>query len=114
VQAFLAVREPPPPLLVLALPSALADDNTPEGCTYPGWEGCAELLPRIAARLDDWIQGDPSHPWRVAEGRILLLNDAELAARSARLQSSAVASRITLALTLGFGPGAAILDPLPR
>jgi len=108
--SFVAVREPPPPVLVLALPAALSDDGTPQGCTYPGWSGNKDLIPRIAAQLDEWIQADHGHPWRNTEGRILLLNDAELAARSARLQSGVAAARTSLVMTLGFGPGAALLS----
>ncbi len=110
IHGFVAVREPPPPLLVLALPTAVSDNGTPQACTYPGWSGYVELVPRITAQLDEWIQTDHGHPWRNAEGRVLLLNDAELAARSARLQSGIAAARTALVMTLGFGPGAALLS----
>jgi hypothetical protein len=110
VFSFGSVREPPPPLLVLALPTTLSSDGTPQGCTYPGWEGSTELVPRIATQLDEWIQADHGHPWRNVPGRILLLNDAELAARSARLNATVAASGKVLVMTVGFGPGAALLS----
>lgn len=110
VHSFVNVREPPPPLLVLALPSALSDDGVPGGCTYPGWAGSPELIPRIATRLDEWIQEDHGHPWRSLDGRILLLNDAELAARSAQLSCAVPGHSPCLVMTLGFGPGAALLS----
>ncbi len=87
-----------PPALVLALPCPIADDLTLGACTY-GWERDASLVPRIATALDQ--AGAFEGAMRVS---VLVLNDAELAALSAP------SGALTLALTLGFGPGAALVQ----
>ncbi len=83
--------------LVLALPGRLDDVGIPEGSSYAGMADDARLIPDSLeiAKLSDL----PS--W--------LMNDAELAAMSARLHPETAAYRRTLVLTLGFGIGAALL-----
>jgi len=93
-----AVPREVPPALVLSLPCPVADDLTPGACTY-GWEGDASLVPRITAALD-YAGAFRRAPAVTA----LVLNDAELAALSAPPGVR------TLAITLGFGPGAALLS----
>lgn len=84
--------------IVLALPCPLNDALEPGGCTY-GWESAKDLVPRIFANLEGRgrIDGD---------ARALVMNDAELAAESARAHGVAGPA---LVLTLGFGPGGALI-----
>ena len=89
-----------PDALCLALPSPLDDALVPGGCTY-GWEGHASLVEDILAEA----RLAASH-----DGEVLVLNDAELAAEAARGDSRLHSHRRVLCLTLGFGPGGAVLD----
>ncbi|QSQ21072.1 ROK family protein [Pyxidicoccus parkwayensis] len=86
-----------PGALCLALPCPLDAALVPGGCTY-GWEGHAPLVTDIlrAAGLS-------------GGGAVLVLNDAELAAEAARGDPRLEDSRRVLCLTLGFGPGGALL-----
>jgi len=84
---------PTSPGLVLALPCPVDDALVPGECTY-GWEGVADLVPRIRASA-----GPP------LDARVM--NDAELLAESALRRGVA---RPALCLSLGFGPGAALLE----
>lgn len=86
--------------LWLALPVALNDALLPGDCTYPGWEGDAGLVRRMLARACELAGRAPE--------RVKVANDAELAALAAR-KAGLCAGR-TLVLTLGFGPGAAVVD----
>lgn len=81
--------------LVCALPSRLDDAGVPEGSSYIGMGSDATLLPEALA-----LAG-------FGPTQILVLNDAELAATSAKLDPR-VNGR-TLVLTLGFGVGAALI-----
>ena len=85
----------PPEPLVVALPSRLDDAGVPEGSSYIGMAGDALLLPDVVAAAG------------LGDTGILVLNDAELAAHSARLTARVQAG--TLVLTIGFGVGAALL-----
>ena len=85
----------PPDAIVVALPSRLDDAGVPEGSSYIGMAGDALLLPDVVAAAG------------LGDTGILVLNDAELAAISARLAAPVQAG--TLVLTLGFGVGAALL-----
>jgi hypothetical protein len=81
--------------LVLALPAELDDAGCPEGSSYPGLQGDRDVAAEVAARA-----GIPG-------ARVILLNDAELAALSAK---RVVPARSTaLVLTIGFGIGGALL-----
>ncbi len=84
--------------LVLALPCELSDEGVLSGCTYCWRKGDETLLRELAeaAKLD-WEQ-------------LQVLNDAELAAVSARLDTRVPAGAVTLVLTVGFGVGAALLE----
>lgn len=83
--------------VVLALPAELDDAGCPEGSSYPGLQGDHDLAACVLARA-----GIPG-------ARVALLNDAELAAVSAK---RVVAARSTaLVLTVGFGIGGALLLP---
>lgn len=90
--------------LVLGLPCELGPDLMPGHCTYAGWMGRAELAgdlaAAIAARLETGFE------WAVA------MNDAELAgvAVKTRLRAGGGAAGKGLVVTLGFGPGGAIVD----
>lgn len=85
--------------VVLALPCPINDALEPGGCTY-GWESAKDLVPRIFQNLE-------------ARGRIdtdatgLVLNDAELAAESAKALGVTAPAVV---LTLGFGPGGALIN----
>lgn len=89
--------------LILSLPCPLDDDCVLGPCTY-GWQGDGELLPRIFAMVDERL-----HPWPGAEPLVLVLNDAELFAESTRRELRPTPSSATLCVTLGFGPGGAVL-----
>ena len=96
-----------PPALVLGLPCALDDRGTPGSCTYAGWTNDITWAPRMLSRIDALLP--PSHSWHGREVLVLLANDAELAASTAALELSRDVR--SLVLTLGFGPGAAWLEP---
>ncbi|MCU0241132.1 MAG: hypothetical protein MUF51_01760, partial [Vicinamibacteria bacterium] len=91
--------------LVLGLPCPIDDALQPGACSY-GWHETPELLalifetlaPLLSARLG-------SRAWRA-----FVLNDAELAAESARETFAALRSQRVLVLTLGFGPGGAVIS----
>jgi hypothetical protein len=101
LRTFVAQR--PPDALCLALPCPLDEALVPGGCTY-GWEGHAPLVADIlqAAGLPGPDGGG---------GTVLVLNDAELAAEAARGDARLADSGRVLCLTLGFGPGGALLEP---
>jgi hypothetical protein len=86
--------------LWLALPVALDDALLPGDCTYPGWEGDAGLVRSMLARAFELAGRAPA--------RVNVANDAELAALAAR--KAGLCSGRTLVLTLGFGPGAAVVE----
>jgi hypothetical protein len=83
--------------LVLALPAELDDAGCPEGSSYPGLQGDRDLAASVLARA-----GIPG-------ARVVLLNDAELAALSAKRVVAAPST--ALVLTIGFGIGGALLSP---
>ncbi|MCP3063103.1 ROK family protein [Myxococcus sp. K38C18041901] len=83
--------------LCLALPCPLDEALVPGGCTY-GWEGHTTLVADILAEAR--LPGS---------GAVLVLNDAELAAEAARGAPRLASHRRILCLTLGFGPGGALL-----
>ncbi|MCY1017778.1 ROK family protein [Pyxidicoccus sp. MSG2] len=87
--------------LCLALPCPLDAALMPGGCTY-GWEGHAPLVADVlhAAGLTGPERG----------GTVLVLNDAELAAEAARYDTRLADNPRVLCLTLGFGPGGALLE----
>jgi hypothetical protein len=86
--------------LVLALPCALDEACVPGPCTY-GFQGEAVLVPRSLEHAQSRLAGVRIH-------EVIVLNDAELAAESALATGGATAAR-TLVLTLGFGPGGALI-----
>jgi hypothetical protein len=100
VHDLLARSGPPQPAVVLALPCPLDDDLVPGGCTY-GWEGDPSLVPALVDALADALDTKALE--------VLVLNDAELVAESARLELRPAAGERVLCLTLGFGPGGALL-----
>ncbi|MCP3163205.1 ROK family protein [Myxococcus qinghaiensis] len=83
--------------MCLALPCPLDEALVPGGCTY-GWEGHASLVADILEEAA--LPGG---------GEVLVLNDAELAAEAARMELRKHKHRHILCLTLGFGPGGALL-----
>lgn len=86
-----------PRALVFALPARMTDDGTPGGCSYAGMRGDRMLLP------------DALELAGLADLRLFVLNDAELAALSARLDPRLARFGKVLVLTLGFGIGAALI-----
>jgi hypothetical protein len=86
-----------PRALIAGLPSRLDDKGVPEECSYIGMKGDVALIPD-AMRL----AGMPDVP-------LFVLNDAELAAVSARQEFDLV--NPTLVLTIGFGVGGAMIQP---
>ena len=85
-----------PDAILFALPSRLDDQAVPEGSSYIGMAGDENLV------ADAVGQAGLNPP------RILVLNDAELAALEAFSGPSLQHSVKTLVLTLGFGLGAAL------
>jgi hypothetical protein len=94
--AIAEVREIPQ-TLVAALPSRLAGDGTPLYGTYAGLRGYRNLIP------------DALEQAGLRDVPVFVLNDAELAAHSARLDPRLANYRKVLVLTLGFGIGAALI-----
>lgn len=96
LRSFLDAAEPPEALL-FALPSRLDDQGVPEGSSYIGMAGDSGLI-------NDVMQEAALSPQRV-----LVLNDAELAALDAVAEPRLANCEKTLVLTLGFGVGAALV-----
>lgn len=90
-----------PDALCLALPCPLDAALVPGGCTY-GWENHASLVADLLRAAG--LRGPESG------GTVLVLNDAELAAEAARADVRLEGSKRVLCLTLGFGPGGALLE----
>jgi hypothetical protein len=88
-----------PARVVMALPAELDDALVPGACSYPSLEGDGALIGDVMARAG--LAGAP----------VLALNDAELAALSARASGLAPAGVVTLVLTLGWGVGGALVVP---
>jgi hypothetical protein len=86
-----------PPALVFALAVKLDDDGTPHRSNFAGMQGDRTLLPDVLQLAG--LAGLP----------LFVLNDAELAALSARLDERLAGFRKVLVLTLGFGIGAALI-----
>jgi hypothetical protein len=84
--------------LCLALPCSLDDSLAPGGCTY-GWESRASLVTDILG----------ASGLTTSQGTVRVLNDAELTAEAARRDDRVPGPRV-LCLTLGFGPGGALLQ----
>jgi len=87
--------------LLLALPGPLGDELLPGPCTY-GWQGDRSFFPALLDRLGRCAPGG---------GELLVLNDAELAAEAARERLRPSPGERVVCVTLGFGPGGALLDP---
>jgi hypothetical protein len=87
--------------LLLALPGPMDEVLLPGPCSY-GWQGDASFFPALLSLLDERLPGG---------GELLVLNDAELAAESARERLSPGPGERVLCVTLGFGPGGAVLAP---
>jgi predicted NBD/HSP70 family sugar kinase len=87
----------PPDVVVLALPCELDDQGVPGPCSYAGLEHDSEFADAVLAEAG------------LADLPCLLLNDAELAAVSARARWDSLLLPRTLVVTLGFGVGAALL-----
>ena len=97
LQVAMAESGQRPRALVIALPSKLDDDGTPQSSSYAGMNADRTLLPDALQ-----LAGLPGLP-------LFVLNDAELAAHSARLDPRLAGFRKVLVLTLGFGIGAALI-----
>jgi hypothetical protein len=97
LQLALAETRQRPQALVCALPARLAEDGRPGTGDYAGMKGDGEFLPDALA-----LAG-------LSEIPLLVLNDAELAAFSARSDPRLAGFRKILVLTLGFGIGAALV-----
>jgi hypothetical protein len=85
-----------PDAVVFALPCELPDAPIPGSSSYPGLQDDADFVADVLAAAG----------WQPA--RVLVLNDAELAAVAASLDPR-THGKPTLVLTLGFGVGAALL-----
>ena len=90
-----------PESLLIALPSRLDNDGTPDASDYAGLCGYRELIP------------DTIELAGLADVAAFVLNDAELAALSARADPALASCRKILVLTLGFGIGAALVSRAP-
>jgi hypothetical protein len=85
-----------PEAILFAMPSRLDDAGVPEGSSYIGMAG------------DDSLIIDAIDAAGMAPRRVLLVNDAELAALDALAESGLQGGAKTLVITLGFGLGAAL------
>jgi hypothetical protein len=86
-----------PRAIIAGLPSRLDDHGVPEDCSYIGMKGDVALIPDAMKQA-----GMPDVP-------LFVLNDAELAAVSARHELDLMPP--ALVLTLGFGVGGAMIQP---
>jgi hypothetical protein len=102
LQIALAETVRSPRALVFALPARLAVDGTPGPSSYCGMSADRMLLPDALA-----LAGLSDLP-------TFVLNDAELAALSARLDPRLAGFQRILVLTLGFGIGAALIQRRER
>ena len=84
--------------VVLAVPGDVSDDLTPGHCSY-GWGDRTGLL-------RDLLPVDA-----VTDRPVWILNDAELAAESARAEINPSPGQRCLVVTFGFAPGGALLIP---
>lgn len=89
--------EPRPDAVVLALPCDFPG-GVPGACSYAGLEGDADFVAEVLAQAG------------LAGVRCVVLNDAVLAALSARELFAGQLPERTLTVTLGFGVGAALLE----
>lgn len=85
--------------VIFALPSRLDSNGVPEGSSYIGMAGDLSLVEDTLATAG------------LSANCVLTLNDAELAALSARCDPRLPLHAHTLVITLGFGLGAALLVP---
>ncbi|HEU0008838.1 MAG TPA: hypothetical protein VFT34_03375 [Verrucomicrobiae bacterium] len=97
LQLAMAESSQRPQALVFAIPTRLDADGTPGNNNYAGLTGDRALLPEALA-----LAGLDALP-------LFVLNDAELAALSARTDGRLGGFRKVLVLTLGFGIGAAMI-----
>jgi len=109
LRAALASEAPKPRRVLLALPCPLEDDLVPGPCTY-GWQGDRELLPAVFGLVAAAPRADVARPIPDAGVSVLVLNDAELGAEAARRALAPEPGTRVLCLTLGFGPGGALLE----
>lgn len=96
--------------LLLALPCEIDDALVPGASTYLSWEGDATLVPRLVRAVHARLP--LLHPVRRHDAPVLVLNDAELVALSAACElpgGPLPEAGSVLAMTLGHGPGAALL-----
>jgi hypothetical protein len=92
--------------VLLALPCSLDGALVPGPCTFPGWEAEADRVGEIvrSAFPEAGPEGPRAIPWRV-------LNDAELAGFAALEEMNRLDwGGKALVLTLGFGPGGALVN----
>jgi hypothetical protein len=92
--------------ILLSLPCHIDDAGCPGACTYAGLEGASDFAACLAERIQD-LRGPRGEGRPV---RMLVLADSELAGLAAVYELGAPRRGTTLALTLGFGPGAALVD----
>ena len=97
LQLALAQTRLRPQALLAGLPARLGADGTPKGGNYAGLRGYRELIP------------DALELAGLVDVPALVVNDAELAAFGARIDSRLAGFRKILVLTLGFGIGAALV-----
>lgn len=88
-----------PAQAVLALPCELDADAVARGCSYPYRAPDRQLAADLCGAA-----GLPAE-------RTLVLNDAELAAHGILADATLAGDRTRLAVTLGYGPGAALVLP---
>ena len=86
-----------PDVVVLALPCELDDRGVPGPCSYASLEGDGQFADAVLAEAG------------LADLPCMLVNDAELAAISARARWGERLPPQTLVLTLGYGVGGALL-----
>lgn len=88
--------EEAPPTVVLALPTQVSDAGVLSGCTYP------------FPTPDPTLLGELLAAGALQDAEVRVLNDAELAATSAKRKLAGTSRGGVLVLTFGYGVGAAL------
>lgn len=100
------------PHVVLALPCELDEDGIPGPCTYPGWEGNPHVVSSIVQAIDAEAAKQTTELRAFCNTEsieVWVLSHAEVVALASEAILGPARPSGTLALSLGFGPSAALL-----
>ncbi len=108
----LAEAGPANPRVILSFPCSLDDHGCPGRCTYPGWEGNDRLASLIVEGIEEHLAQTTMSfaPFGHDESRHMwLVTHPELVALGSEAVLGPPRGRGTMAVSLGFGPSAALL-----